>query len=250
MSSSLAYQVEYEVRAYEIDSHKRMAVPSLARLMQEAAMQNVIALGLSVWDLEPQGISWVLMRKQLRIQRLPVLGERIRIETYPAGFERFFTYRDYRVFDAEGRLLAHSASTWLLMDTRTRRLAPIPDFILQLAGEMPAPERCLPRPEGKLPPFRQADYSLRFEVNWHDLDFNEHLNNTLYIKWMLDALPLEVLQKGLFQQMEIFYRAEGQWQDEVWAEVQVLGAGAFLHRLLRKRDAKELAIAKTEWKLP
>jgi medium-chain acyl-[acyl-carrier-protein] hydrolase len=247
--SDLTYQVEFEVRAYEIDRHKRMSVPALARLMQEAALQNVIHLGLSVWDLEPQGISWVLMRKQLCVERLPLLGERIRIETCPSGFERLFTYRDYRVFDAAGKLIAHSASTWMLMDTRTRRLAPIPDFILSLASRMVPPAQHLPRPEGKLPAFGAADFARSFEVNWHDLDFNEHLNNTIYIRWMLDALPREVLQSGRFQQMDLLYRAEAQWQEAVRAETQALGGGAFLHRLLREQDGKELAAAQTQWRL-
>ncbi|MCB0559602.1 MAG: hypothetical protein H6573_00360 [Lewinellaceae bacterium] len=60
-----------------------------------------------------------------------------------------------------------------------RRMAPIPKYILELQNEMPPPEACLPRPETWLPRFEQAQFTKNFEVNWHDLDFNEHLNNTL-----------------------------------------------------------------------
>ncbi|MCB0587079.1 MAG: hypothetical protein KDD06_17385 [Phaeodactylibacter sp.] len=246
--SPIGYQSEYEVRTYEIDSHKRMTIPAITRLMQEAAMQNVIRLKLSVWDLEPENISWVLMRKQLHIFRLPVLGEQIQVMTCPAGFERMFTYRDYKVRDKNGKLLAASSSTWLLMDTNTRRMSPIPDHILAFQKQMPPPEECLPRPDGRLPRFEQAQSTKYFEVNWHDLDFNRHLNNTLYIQWLLEPLPALVLEKGMLRQLDINYRAECHWQDQVRAEVQALDEpGQFLHRLSKKEDGKELAVARTKW---
>ena len=246
--SPIGYQSQYEVRTYEIDSRRRMTIPAMVRLMQEAAMQNVIQLNLSVWDLKPQHISWVLMRKQLKIHRLPKLGERIRVMTYPAGFERMFTYRDYKVLSEQGELLASSSSTWLLMDTQSRRMAPIPKFILNLEDKMPPPEDCLPRPETRLPRFEQAQYAKNFQVNWHDLDFNEHLNNTLYIQWLLEPLPKNILESGGLQQLDINYRAECHWQDHVRAEALLLEEdGSFLHRLVNEADGKELAVARTRW---
>ena len=245
---SIGYQDHYEVRTYEIDSRKRMTIPALVRLMQEAAMQNVIKLKLSVWDLSPEHISWVLMRKQLQVYRLPNLGERIQVMTYPAGFERLFTYRDYKVLSEDEELLAASSSTWLLMDTQSRRMAPIPKFILNLEDKMPPPEDCLPRPETRLPRFEQAQYAKNFEVNWHDLDFNEHLNNTLYIQWLLEPLPKNILESGGLQQLDINYRAECHWQDRVRAEALLLEEeGSFLHRLVNEADGKELAVARTRW---
>ena len=40
----IGYQSNYEVRTYEIDSRKRMTIPALARLMQEAASGRVISI--------------------------------------------------------------------------------------------------------------------------------------------------------------------------------------------------------------
>jgi acyl-ACP thioesterase len=92
------YQEDFCVRTFEIDSTKSATLPAIVQLMQEAAMQNVIDIKLSIWDLEPHKISWVVMRKNMTINRLPVLGEKIQILTYPAGFEKFFTYRDFHSY--------------------------------------------------------------------------------------------------------------------------------------------------------
>ena len=92
-------QEPFQVRAYDINQHKTISIPAFVKLMQEAAMQHVLKLKLSVWDLEPQNLAWVLMRKHIQIDRYPILGEEISIKTHPSGFEKILTHRDYRVFD-------------------------------------------------------------------------------------------------------------------------------------------------------
>jgi len=243
----LQHAEPFIIRTYEIDHRKRATVPAMVRLMHEAAMQNVLHLQLSVWDLEPQRISWVLMRKSMHFERLPVLGERITVLTNPAGFERLFTYRDYRVFDEAGNLIAWSASTWLLMDTEQRRMRPIPPAILEFNEQMPAPEDCLPRPATKIPKMEKPEKAQNYEVNFFDLDFNNHLNNTLYIKWMLEALPDELLENGHLRQLSIEYRAECRWKERVVAETQQIDARTCLHRLRLEQEGKELAAARSEW---
>ena len=47
----LIYQDNFTIRTYEIDRARRVTVASLINLMQEAAVQNVMELNLSVWDL-------------------------------------------------------------------------------------------------------------------------------------------------------------------------------------------------------
>lgn len=239
-----SYTGEYKIRTYEIDRYKRVTVPALIQLMQEAAMQNVINIQLSVWDLEPHNISWVLMRKDLKINNLPKLGEQISIVTHPAGFEKFFTYRDFKVYNEQKELIATAATTWLLMDTKARRMTRIPEFIKSF--EVPAQE-FLPHAGGKLPKFEQVDIQKNFTVGWHDLDFNEHLNNNIYLQWMLETVPDEVLLNCTLKRLEVQYRKEARWQDKIICETQRLGNNRFLHQLLKKEDRKELASAVTEW---
>lgn len=242
----IAHVESFTIRTYEIDQQRVCTIPTLIKLMDEAAMQNVINLKLSVWDMEKEKITWVLMRKELKVNRLPILGERIHIYTSPAGFEKFFTYRDYKAFAENGDLLAYSSSTWLLMDTKTRRMTRIPEHILTLTEKMPAPEDCLERPGRKLPKFEKADFVKNYKIGWYNLDFNGHLNNVFYTKWMLQTTPIEVLKNQKLIDFKIEYRVEGLLDDEISAEVQQIDNLTFLHRLVR--NGKELAIGKTTWK--
>jgi len=235
----------FPIRAYDIDNQKKVTVPALVKLMHEAAMNNAIDLKLSVWDLAPYGVSWVLMRKKITVHRLPEFGEEIQVQTYPAGFEKFFTYRDYLVYDAQNQLIAQAATTWLVMDLKTRKMTRIPKFILAL--ETPDPATCLPRLPMKLPKFGTLDLQQKFKVGWYDLDFNMHLNNIYYLQWVLETLPDNIMQQYQLKEMNVLYKLECKWKEEVVCETEQLDEAHFRHRLVRQSDGKEVVQAETKW---
>lgn len=246
--SSLIHKEQFTIRSYEIDPRKHVSIPALIRLMQEASMQHVLHLQLSVWDLEPQGLSWVLMRQRLHVERLPLLGETIEVVTHPSGFERVFTHRDFRMYDAQGAEIANATTTWLLMHTATRRMARIPAELLAYNDLLPHPSGYLPRTLDKLPDFGQPLLSRRFHTGWHDLDFNYHLTNSKYPEWMLETADESLLQNATLQTMDILYLAECLWNEEILAESSKLDDNTRLHRLIRLSDGKEMARARTVWK--
>jgi len=243
--TDFSYSAEYQIRTYEIDRNKETTVPALIQLMQEAAMQNVIELNLSVWDLEPHHISWVLMRQRMEFKRFPKLGEKIRVYTRPTGFEKFFTYRDYIIYDADNQPIVTAATTWLLMDTRSRRMTRIPDFIKKIDI---ATENHLPRVDQKLPKFTQVDFGRQHEVSWYNLDFNEHLNNTVYFQWMLEDVSDDVLLNKKLMELQMQFRTEARWREEIISQIQHFSENEYLHQLIRKKDGKELASALSVWK--
>lgn len=241
----LIYEGDFTIRTYEIDRAKFATVASLVNLMQEAAMQNVIDLKVSVWDMAEQHISWVLMNKNLKIFRLPMLGETIKVQTYPAGFDRLYTFRDYKVIDADNNIIAQSSSTWLLMDTVRRRVARIPENIRTL-GTFDA-SNCLPRPKTQLPVIDKIGFQKDFFINWHDLDFNEHLSNIRYMQWMFETIDYYMEHKGRLQELDIIYKAECHWKDTVRVCTQKIDKTHYLHQLFRLSDNTEIAQAQTYW---
>ena len=238
---------DFKIQSYDIDHRKQVAVPALVKMMHEAAMTNAIDLDLSVWDLEPHGISWVLMRKKLTLHRLPDHGETITVETNAAGFERFFTYRDYKVFDAQNNLVATAATIWLLMNLETRKMTRIPALIMD--RKFPILPNALPRIPFKLPPLETASLEKKFQVGWYDLDFNKHLNNLYYLQWVLETLPDNILQNYQLKEIDLLYKLECAWKEEVLCETEILGDTSFRHRMVRQSDGKEVLLATTDWQL-
>lgn len=241
------HQETFRIRTYEINERKTASVPALVRLMQETAMQHVLELKLSVWDLEPKNLAWVLIRKNMRVARYPLLGEKIRIRTHPSGFEKIFTYRDFRIFDEKDQEIASASTCWLLMNTRERKMTRIPPAFLEFNTLLPDPATFLPHPDARIPAVEETDFSQKFTVQRHELDFNLHLNNTFYVQWMLETLPEKVLSEASMRSMDLIYRTECYWRDVVIAETQQIDSHLFLHRLRRHADNQELASGRSVW---
>jgi acyl-ACP thioesterase len=236
------HRERFKIFAFTTDCHKKISAPALIRLLQETAMGHVRKLQLSVYDLQPLHLTWVLLRMRVDFFKRPELGEIVHVLTYPCGIDRFLTFRDYFMYDEQGELVATAATTWLLMDTRTRRMARIPDVVAQkIPSAAPEGRTPLPHAADKLPPLGNPQAALDFRVNWHDLDFNAHLNNVTYIEWMLESLPDEILENAEVKQIEVIFNLEAQWKEVVRSEVQPTEDGSFLHQLIRVSNGKILA---------
>lgn len=245
---AIGHRSRFSVRTYEVDKHKIMLLPALVKLMHETAMQNVLKLNLSVWDLEPHGISWVLIRKHLEVDRYPRLGENIEVVTYPAGFDRFLTHRDYRVFDHSGQEIARASSTWLLLNMETRKIARLPDFILAFGHKMPDRQVCLPAPPTALPEPGRLENILTTEVHWHELDWNGHLNNMYYVQWMMEAAGTDQLEQSEVFELDIIYKQEAILAEKIRSAFSASGQEqTLLHRLTGSKD-QELAVARSHWR--
>ena len=246
---AIHHQATFRIRSSEIDPNKKLAVPALFQVLHETAMQHVRELKISVFDLEPMGLAWVLMRQHLRIFRLPGLGERVRVFTYPSGYERMFTYRDYHLYDESGACLATSSSTWFMMDISTRKAVGMPLPILELLNRQSVPLDHLERCDSRLPAFGTADTRTSFQVHWYDLDFNGHLNNVVFSRWMLEGITESFHRSHSLLDFQIHFKAEAALGDVLNGEVSQTANGSFQHRLIRSSDQREVAMATSHWQV-
>ena len=191
-------------------------MPAFLMIIQEASMQNSIDLKFSILDMKEDKISWVLLRKELNITRLPCLGETIQVKTFPSGFDRILAYRDYLVFDAQGSLLATAASTWTLMDLVKRSLLRIPEKYFHL--KPPAEAVLLPRADSRFH-FEEVVYTHTYTVDYFDIDWNGHVNNLVYIRMSLSALPMEWHLSHQLKSMSYQIKAECLYKEFLTVQV-------------------------------
>lgn len=197
-------------------------------------MQNVLTHGASIWDLEQWKVSWVLLREYVELDRLPILGEALEVLTYPAGFDRLYAYRDFHLFDQDQQLVGRCSSAWMLLHLETRRVSRIPGpiherFIHQVS---PGSKDCLPQPNFRLPALDRVDAEQTFRVGTFDLDFNSHLNNVLYVQWMLECRPPDFLATHFPKRLELTFRREAVYGQHLLArEQQIDPERTYLHHL-------------------
>jgi len=232
----IGHRESFKIRTHEIDINRKIKIPSLLQLMQEASMSNAIQLNVSIWDLEDKALSWVLVKKVINITTLPKLGDQIDIITYPSGFEKLFAFRDFIVKDSGGNVCVEASSAWILMNIETRKLVK-PEFTIA----SPTDVKCLERPNFNIPKINSQKDGKEFRINWFDLDWNNHVNNVFLLKCTLESLPENILSSKQIEKISIQFKSEGLLNDVLISNCKHTDAQKTLVYIFRKSDQKIIA---------
>jgi medium-chain acyl-[acyl-carrier-protein] hydrolase len=247
----LVFHKEFAVHTYETDARGSAKMVSLLNYLQDSAGEHAASLGLSVLDLFKRNMTWVLSRYHVLIHRYPGMGERLVVTTWPSGKNGYFATRDFEMADANGGAVLSATSSWMVVDLE--RKAPVK---VEAVVDVPyaVERRALDDPFASLPvPAARGD-GTRFRVESGHLDWNRHVNNAVYVAWALEAVPPEVLLKSRPVELEVSYRAEAFYGEDVLSVAEpapatpAAAAGpAYLHQIFNAASGTELARLRTRW---
>jgi medium-chain acyl-[acyl-carrier-protein] hydrolase len=187
----------------ETGAHGVIRLAILADWLQEAATISANSLNFGEKTMQQQGLTWVLVRQKLNIQRLPQAGEALRVRTWPSLYDRF-GHRGYELYDATGQCLVYGVSAWAVMHLQTRKMVALPQTILAEYPKDLYP--CAPFSSKSLPRVHTLDHECILRVRQDDLDSNGHVNNAHYLSWLLECLPNT--EYSALSMLDISFRAE------------------------------------------
>lgn len=244
----MIYRKEYAIHTYETDARGLAKTVTLLNYLQDAAGDHAGRLGWSVLDLVKRNMTWVLSRYHILIHRYPGMGERLEVTTWPSGKTGYFATRDFEVADGSGGPVLSATSSWMILGLERKQPLKIDDII---DTPYAIDKRALDDPFGSLPVPTSRDVEIRFRVEAGHIDWNRHVNNAVYVQWALEAVPPEVLKEGRAVELEVSYRAEAFYGDEVVSAAQRLPGEApgprFLHQILNAATGTELTRLRTRW---
>lgn len=99
------YSEKIDIRGHYTDLEGRLIVKSLCDLFNDVANVQTYALKIDVPTLNEQGLTWMLHKLHILIDRMPEQGEKVTLETWPSGIDRLFAIRDFRMLDGEEVIL-------------------------------------------------------------------------------------------------------------------------------------------------
>ncbi len=236
---------QFTVRSHEVDIFHKAKLSAVVSYFQESASAHVIDLKLTEYDLLQHNLMWVLNRQHIIMDDLPNHKSTITVETFPSGFDKFFFYRDFVMLDDTGKRIGRSTSTWLVVDTIKRKLTHIPDFIKNIP--INEEREKMPVVKGKFPRIKTFSYQTERTIEWHDLDINNHTNNTHYFRWLLETLPVEVLKNNQIREIDIVFKQETQLGDKIILYAEPIDDASFFHQITSE-TGKVIIQAKTVWK--
>lgn len=238
----------FPVRYHELDCNGKVRPVTLLNWMQDAAGTHALKLGVSVADLRERGVTWVLSRMHIIIERYPRAGDTVLVRTWPATRQGLFSCREFELFDMHGQATGRGSTSWALLNIATRK--PV-----RLEGNLPhyplLPRRAIEDDFPSLPHLPDTiTAASRFRVLRDDLDVNHHVNNTVFAGWALEVVPEEAAS-GSLAELEIEFRAEVLYGETIISRCALVETGAApccLHQIVNQRDGRELAKLRTRWK--
>ena len=192
MTQEYIYRMPHTVLYSETDARGRLSLPSFFALFQEAALLQAEQLGFGESYCSQEGLMWVLSRVLLEIDTFPTHRDELQLCTWPKTPKGPLANRDFLLQSSDGTGLARATSAWLLLNTATMRpvrpqelFAPFPLDQLEDAIAEPAPKINSNDTE--------CSSELMVTARYSDLDQNDHVNNTRYVRWFLDCYsPKEI----------------------------------------------------------
>lgn len=212
---------------------------------------HAAALGVGVEVLIDGGVAWVLAHLRLEVGRWPGPDTEIVVRTWPEAANRLFTERRFEVLDSSGDRLAAAFSLWLVLDLERRRPVRFPALVLDALARHELGSQPMKQP--RLDPPNPADRDLIFTVRRSDLDLADHVNNTSYVEWAIEAVPDEVWGRRELAELDISFLSEchhGQTMVSSSETTEGVDAVEVRHLIARRDDGEAVARARSVWRSP
>jgi medium-chain acyl-[acyl-carrier-protein] hydrolase len=208
MEQSKVGRYKFMAEPFHVDCNGELPMNVLSNCMLNAADFHSDARGFGITFLRENKCTWVLSRLAVEMNRMPYQYESFEIETWCEKIYRFFTDRNYNVYDGQGEIIGHARSVWAMIDIDTRkpldllsvqsgRLVDYVDPDLECPMEKPSHIKLH---EGKLVKEYTSQYS--------DIDINGHVNSVKYMQHILDIFPMEKYKAQRIKRFEIAYVSE------------------------------------------
>lgn len=180
------YKMNGRVRFREVGEDGRLTLPHLINYFQDCSTFHLEDIGLGTDYFVQQNLAFYILSWQIEINRLPYLGEEIKVGTLIYGCKGMFGYRNYIMYDVAGNILAYANLCGCFIDASTGKFVKLSeDEVEKYPIEEKIEMNYLPR-KIKVPSSNQVLEPIR--VRRHQIDVNAHVNNSQYVAMALDCL--------------------------------------------------------------
>lgn len=202
------FEHEFEIGFRDVGKSNELTNKGLIGYLEDIAGMHSNQVGFGLNNIEETGLTWVLLNWKIRILKRPFYGETILVKTWARNSMKFYTFRDFEVYNSKNELLAIATTKWVLMNAKTMSLTKISEKLI--AKYQPeAKSVFVGEPEiNKLDIPTQYSNTMSYTIQRKDIDINGHVHNTYYLDFAYEILPNDVYDKCHFDNFEIMYKKE------------------------------------------
>lgn len=243
------YIKTFQIPYYDSDKYGNATTSSILAYLGETSGEHTDSIGFGFNKLKELNYAWMLNKWKVRIDRYPKAKEKITIETWASGMDRFYATREFVIYDEENKELCRASTLWIFIDMNKKRPIRIP---LEIVQSLDISEE---RVFNEFYDFKKEiniDKYIDFHVRRSDIDYNNHVNNTKYLSWMLETVPEYIHENYILNEFEILYKKETTYGNTILSGTKEINEiqtnKEFIHNILDKDNNEIHAFAITRWK--
>jgi acyl-ACP thioesterase len=243
----VVFREEHVVQSFAIDMRGRIFPHFLFTYMMNSAWNAVKHSSYHYRVLRDKGQFWALSKFAMDIDSFPGWNDRIVVETWGTGIDRYLAFREFCIFSAGGDKMAVGNSSWLVLDReryRPQRLEPLVNEF-----NFKSDRGLVSHKLEKIQPLKKAQPLLAVPVKYSDIDVNQHVTAARYLQWILDSYAPQFYQTRKLSAVEINFIAEAKMGDDIVVKTETddVPQGKRTHNVTRQQDDKELCRARLRW---
>lgn len=202
------FEHKFEIRFRDIGKGNKLTNKSLLSCLEDCGTMHSEQAGYGVNNISQTGVTWVILNWKVRIFKRPVYGESILVKTWSRDSVKFYTFRDFEVYNEQNELIAIATTKWVLMDAKTMSLTRITEDMIK--HYKPDTKRIFENEAeiGKLNIPTEFSSVTTYTIQRKDIDINKHVHNTTYLDFAYEALPEEVYEHANINNFEVMYKKE------------------------------------------
>lgn len=241
------FEASYSIPYAGIGPDGRMKLPVLLDMLQDMADRDTHRMSMTVSDLLPKGVSWVLRRYRVSVERYPEYESALVVKTWHEPRRNLHSLRAFSVRDEKGPV-ASAETSWILIDLKRGR----PLRLDRHTTELYVREACSVNAEfPDIPALEEWEDERPFSVRRWDLDRNNHVNNAVYFSWAAEAVPEAVARSFSIVRVEAEYLRPTEGRGDITVRTSRNGSGADgadFHHSIVGPDGDEKARFLTYWR--
>lgn len=199
------------VFSYQTDLNSILKPSSALRFFQEIANEHCIFFNMDFQSLYEKDMMFLLIAVSVDFYKMPALNDEITLQTWSRGVKGIQFERPSRIIDKNGEVLAVASSKWILANTNTRKLLRPKEFDF---FNIPSYDLGYDLRDKKIIMPPDLEYVGDRVVRYSDIDYNGHVNNSVYADFTLDFIPDDITNKRV-SKLDIYFHSEALLGDKV-----------------------------------
>ncbi len=219
------FTTDFEVTFFETDIKERLEFGYLLAFLQDTAIRHSAAIGYGIEKLLERKRGWIILNWHICIDKMPCIGDKLSIATWCGKCGRHQAERSFTAQNDKGEMLAYAVTNWAFIDLEKRKPAVIPPEMEEVfKSDIP---NVIEKEKYRIRKPEEADfyYGRSIAVSRSDLDTNEHVNNTRYLVWAMDAVSDEIYDNYDLFDVKVTYRKESKKGDVLRLKTAVYNEG-------------------------